>query len=50
MAKFYVRAVYEYAGEVEADSEADAIEFFEDNADEYFYRTMFIGATEEEED
>ena len=50
MAKFYVRAVYEYAGEVEADSKEDAIEFFEENSESFFYNTMSIEVTEEEED
>jgi hypothetical protein len=50
MAKFYVRAVYEYAGEVEADNREAAVEWFEENADNYFYNTMSIEVTEEEED
>lgn len=50
MAKFYIRALYEYRGEVEARTEEEAEQIFIDELDDYFYGTYSIDFEELEEE
>lgn len=50
MAKFQITAVYEYAGEIEADSAEQAESFFLDELNSYYVSTESLDIEEIEDD
>ena len=50
MAKFYIEAMYEYRGEVEARTQEEAESIFLDELNDYYYGTYSIEIDELEED
>lgn len=50
MAKFEIRGVYEYAGEVEADTAEEALSIFYNNLNDYYVSTESEEVDEVEED
>lgn len=52
MATYYIRGVYEYEGEVEADNEADALKNFYEDLNSHYSQTIEedIELAEEDDD
>jgi hypothetical protein len=50
MPKYEISAMYEYGGQVEADSEEEAYQIFIDDLDAFYYGTYSYDIEEVEED
>ena len=50
MAKFFIEALYEYRGEVEARTEEEAEQIFLDGLNDYYYGTYSFEIEELEEE
>jgi len=50
MAKFYIEAMYEYRGEVEARTQEEAEQIFLDDLNDFYYGTYLLEIEEVEEE